>query len=155
MFFITGVLIFPSPDFDPVFRRRLFRECSRFFPSFITTPFTAPFLDIIDVRSRDIVVRFSPSLWSNFSLRNACFSLVSFLKRLITLRLSSLKPERGGSVVGRVALHHFYVVFRKETKRLLCSREKRYARKREKCRVNLERENEEFYYFYYYYYYCC
>ena len=26
----------------------------------------------------------------------------------------------------------------------LCSREKRYARKREKCRVNLERKNEEF-----------
>ncbi len=28
----------------------------------------------------------------------------------------------------------------------LCSREKRYARKREKCRVNLERENEEFHF---------
>jgi hypothetical protein len=128
-------LIFPGPDFDPVFRRRLFRECSCFFPSFITTPFTTiitPFLDIIDVRSRDIVVRFSPSLWSNFSLRNACFSFVSFLKRLITLRLSPLKPERGGAVVGRVALHHFYVVFRKETKRsFVFEREKICAQKRE------------------------
>jgi hypothetical protein len=43
-----------------------------------------------------------------------------------------LKPERGGSVVGRVALHHFYAVFRKETKRsFVFEREKICAQKRE------------------------